>query len=213
MTLLINVTGDFICPWCYIGERRLADALALLPDDLPYRVEWHPFELNPNMPPDGLDRRLYRTQKFGSWERSLELDLHAIEAGQVSGVEFDYSAITRTPNTFAAHQAAALAGSFDHQYEFVSATLRAYFLEGRDIGSSKILSDIASEVGIDRAAMEHALLSGIAGDGVRAQERAAAEAGIRGVPYFRIGTVVLSGAQPAETLADVILAEAQLAAL
>lgn len=212
MPLLINVTGDFICPWCFIGERRLAAALARLPEGVSYEVAWHPFELNPEMPDEGMDRRAYRSRKFGSWERSLQLDQHTVDAGLADGIAFNYDAMAITPNTFAAHRATAFAARFGRQYNFVSAVLRGYFREGRDIGSVDVLSDIASEIGIDRNTTHRFLLSGEGADNVRAEERAATRAGIRGVPLFEIGTVIISGAQSIDALEGVILSEADAAA-
>ena len=207
MTLAIHVTGDFICPWCFIGERRLAFALARVPDDIGYNVVWHPYELNPEMPQEGLNREFYRSRKFGSWARSLELDQHTVDAGAPDGIVFNYGSIALTPNTFLAHVATAYAGLYGLQSEFVSAVLRGYFVEGRNIGNINVLSDIALEVGIERENMHRSLLSGEADQAVRAEENAATQAGIRGVPYFTIGTTVISGAQSTEVLLAAILAE------
>src|SRR5438105_4012027 len=104
MPLTIEIDSDVICPWCYIGKRRLEAALGRLDGRREVRVLWRPFELNPGMPPEGIDRRAYRTAKFGGWERSLELDARVASVGSEVGIPFAFERILRTPNTFAAHR-------------------------------------------------------------------------------------------------------------
>src|SRR5215469_4054609 len=107
-TIPVTITSDFICPWCFIGERRLARAVAHLSEDLReeirLEISWRPFELNPNIPADGIDRRAYRVAKFGSWEYSQRLDAQVVEAGKKDGAVFNYDRISRTPNTRRAHR-------------------------------------------------------------------------------------------------------------
>jgi predicted DsbA family dithiol-disulfide isomerase len=104
MVLHVDVISDVICPWCFIGKRRLEKAIAALVCQHEVRVRWLPFQLNPAMPKEGISRREYRTRKFGSWERSLELDARVIEVGKVEGIEFGFDKIERTPNTLDAHR-------------------------------------------------------------------------------------------------------------
>src|SRR6266849_8622352 len=103
MTLTVDVISDVICPWCYIGKRRLEKAVVAFGREH-VRVRWHPFQLNPHIPKEGMNRKEYRTAKFGSWERSLALDAQVAEAGRAEGIPFDYATIMRTPNTFDAHR-------------------------------------------------------------------------------------------------------------
>ncbi|WP_342249129.1 DsbA family oxidoreductase [Sphingomonas sp. OTU376] len=207
----ITVTSDFICPWCHIGEQRLAKAIAGLPGQVAVDLIWLPFELNPDMPAEGMDRKAYRSRKFGSWERSRALDAGTEEAGAVDDVPFDYDAMTRTPSSLLAHRLSLLARREDKQTAFVRAVFRAYFAEGGDIGDPGLLAVIAAEVGLEGSAVERLLASDELGLEVRALEHFAADRGVRGVPFFEIGGRVLEGAQPVEVLRDAILAAARAA--
>jgi len=198
----VEVFSDFICPWCYIGVHRLD--VARQRGDVPaFDVAWRPFELNPDMPTGGADRRQYRSAKFGSWERSRQLDAGTEEAGRADGVSFRYDLIERTPNTFAAHRLVALAQVHGLADAMVRRLLRAYFAEGRDIGDGEVLVRLAAEVGLsaDR------VLSGLSDDAQGAEVRQALERGraigVSAVPTFvAAGRYALSGAQPAEVLAE-----------
>ncbi len=166
----IEVFSDAICPWCYIGKRRLERALASLGDRPNVRVLWRPFELNPGMPSDGVDRRVYRTAKFGSWERSLELDARVASVGAEAGIAFAFDRIARTPNTFDAHRLIAYSQQPGLQDVVVERLFRAYFLEGRNIGDQRVLADVGGDAGLNRAEVEGFLASDQAADDVR-QER------------------------------------------
>ena len=133
MPLTVDVISDVICPWCYIGKRRLEKAVAALAGRERVRVRWHPFQLNPHMPKGGVSRKEYRTAKFGSWERSLDLDAQVAEAGRAEGIPFDFDRVMRTPNTLDAHRLIGLADTEGIQDAVVEAVFRAYFTEGRDI--------------------------------------------------------------------------------
>jgi predicted DsbA family dithiol-disulfide isomerase len=212
MRIRVSVTSDFVCPWCYIGDKRLARAIERLPTGIDVELQWLPFELNPDMPPEGMDRRNYRSLKFGSWQRSQALDAQAVLAGRDDGAAFDYESIKRTPNTFLAHRVSWLAQREGKQRAFVEAVFQAYFAHGRDIGSGGVLADIASEIGLDRDAVAAFLSSDDGVESIRALERTALESGIQGVPYFAIGGTTIIGAQPAETiLRTVIEAVARIA--
>jgi predicted DsbA family dithiol-disulfide isomerase len=201
----IRVTSDFVCPWCYIGEKRLARAIERLPTGIDVQLQWLPFELNPDMPPDGMDRRSYRSRKFGSWERSQAMDAQTVLAGRDDGATFDYEAIKRTPNTFRAHRVSWLAQREGKQRAFVESVFQAYFAHGRDIGSEGVLAEIASGIGLDRDAVAALLSSDDGVESVRALERTALERGVRGVPYFDIGGTTIVGAQPAETIRKTVI--------
>jgi predicted DsbA family dithiol-disulfide isomerase len=212
MPIPINVTSDFICPWCYIAEARLARAIEGLPKDIAVDVRWLPFELNPDMPVEGADRRAYRSAKFGSWAHSQALDAKTVEAGRGDGVGFDYAAMKRTPNTRLAHRLAIFAQKAGRERETVEAILKGYFAEGRNIGSLDALLDIAGETGLDRD--EAAVF--LSQDGglheVETLEQVAAMRGVRSVPHIEIAGTVINGAQSVEVLRHAILAAARAAA-
>jgi predicted DsbA family dithiol-disulfide isomerase len=198
----LSVVSDAICPWCYVGKRRLEQAYALMEGGPRFRVAWRPFELNPQMPKAGIDRREYRMRKFGSWERSLALDAQLTEVGKSVGIQFRYDLMKRTPNTFDAHRLIWLAGEMGVQDAMVETLFRAYFSEGRDIGDASVLAQLAAEAGVDRARAE-ALLAGTEGSAeVAAEEEVAMRSGLSGVPTFVLeGRVLFSGAQPPELIA------------
>ncbi|MCG8584985.1 MAG: DsbA family oxidoreductase, partial [Pirellulales bacterium] len=147
--LELMVFSDFICPWCLIGKFRLDQALSLA-RDATVDVRWMPFELNPTMPAEGMNRREYRSAKFGSWSRSLVLDAQVEQVARIEGLTFRHDLITRTPNTRNAHRLTWLAKEQKKQDAIGSAILRAYFLEGRDVGQLEVLADIAGEQGMQR---------------------------------------------------------------
>jgi predicted DsbA family dithiol-disulfide isomerase len=196
MTVSVDVTSDVICPWCFIGKRRLEKAIAACRGERDVRVRWHPFQLNPHMPKEGMNRKEYRTAKFGSWERSLGLDAQVTEAGRDEGITFAFDKIIRTPNTLDAHRLIWLAEQEGVQDAVVEGVFRAYFTEGRDISRTAVLLDVVAESGLDRGHAEAALNSDEGLAAIRAAEEQARCAGVQGVPYFLIdGTLALSGAR------------------
>ena len=203
--LPIDVVSDVVCPWCYIGKRRLEQAFALMDGASQFRVAWRPFELNPQMPKAGIERREYRMRKFGSWERSLQMDAQLREVGNSVGITFRHDLMKRTPNTFDAHRLIWLAGVLGAQDAMVETLFRGYFSEGRDIGDAGVLAGLAAEAGIERARAE-TLLNGTEGAAeVAAEEELAMRAGLSGVPTFVLGgRVLFSGAQPPELIAQAL---------
>ena len=202
----ITVISDANCPWCFIGKRHLDLALADLPDEIGVSVAWHPFELNPDMPVEGLSRRDYRTAKFGSWERSRELDAQVEAAAAEAGITIHHERMTRTPNTFNAHRLIWLAGEQGVQSAVVSALFQCYFVDGEDIGDSKVLASAARAGGL----ADIDIPAFLAGDQGRSEVQAgldqARRLGVSGVPTFIFnGTTGLSGAQPPEALRQAIL--------
>jgi len=198
----LSVISDAICPWCYVGKRRLEQALELLNGARAFKVTWRPFQLNPDMPKEGIERREYRMRKFGSWERSLALDAQLTEVGRSVGIVFRYDLMARTPNTFDAHRLIWLAGKERVQDAIVERLFRGYFCEGRNIGDRGVLSDLAAEAGLDRARVLTFLESGEGSPDVAAEEAIAKRAGLSGVPTFVLdGRVLFSGAQPPELIA------------
>ena len=206
MSVTVTMTSDFICSWCLIGEQRLFEAIDSLPPGLEVQVDWLPFELNPQMPKEGMDRKLYRSQKFGSLARSQELDAYTVAAGKREGIAFDYDRMTRTPNTFAAHRLTWLAAREGRQRAVVEGILRSYFTEGRDIGDLDTLTEIAGEAGLDRERVRAFLASNEGEVEVRALIDGALARGVAGVPHFDIDGSVVTGAQRPETLRHAILA-------
>ena len=190
----LEVASDVICPWCYIGKRRLERALSLLKNELSPQIRWLPFQLNPGMPKEGVPRAEYRRAKFGSLERSRQLDARVVAEGKSEGIDFAFDRIQRTPNTTQAHRLIALA---ENQNAVVDALFRAYFEDARDIGDPAMLADIAAQCGVkgwpERAPDVSALE-----DEVRAM-------GISAVPTFIFDRKSgISGAYPAQTLAQAI---------
>jgi predicted DsbA family dithiol-disulfide isomerase len=198
----IDVISDAICPWCWIGKAHLEGALAeLAGEGLVFGVRWRPFQLNPDMPEEGVERATYRAQKFGSAERGRELDAQVAEAGRAAGLAFRHDLMLRTPNTVAAHRVIRAAEEAGVQDAVVSALFRAYFQEGRDIGDIATLDAIAAGAGLPGVA---AMLAGDAHrDRVLAEDMAARRAGISGVPSFLMDRHLLfSGAMPAARMAE-----------
>jgi predicted DsbA family dithiol-disulfide isomerase len=202
MNVAIDVTSDVICPWCFVGKRRLEKAITLARQSA-VRVRWHPFQLNPQMPKEGMNRREYRTAKFGSWERSLALDAQVTEAGRAEGIPYRFDLIERTPNTLDAHRLIGLADMEGIQDAVVEAVFRAYFTEGRDISHTPTLLDVVAGAGLDRGRAEAVLTDDEGLAAIRAAEGQARRAGVQGVPFFVINdTVALSGArEPKDFLA------------
>jgi predicted DsbA family dithiol-disulfide isomerase len=203
--LVVDVTSDLICPWCFVAKRRLEKASSILGKTL--EIRWHPFQLNPEMPVEGLDRRTYRSAKFGSWEQSQRLDAQVSAAGTEVGIRFRHDLMKRTPNTFRGHVllAAALKDDLQIQNLVAERLFQAYFLNGEDVGDPATLLGIAREFGVTAISRMEDLDSPALVSEVRSAERKAASAGIRGVPqiWFQ-GTIVTNGAQKETLLADSI---------
>jgi predicted DsbA family dithiol-disulfide isomerase len=203
MVLHIEVISDVICPWCYIGKRRLEKAVAALDRQHEVRVRWLPFQLNPQMPKEGINRREYRTAKFGSWERSLELDAKLVAVGETEGVHFAFERIERTPNTLHAHRLIWLADKEGVQNAVVEALFRAYFTKGRDISNQQSLIDVVAEAGLDRHQAEAVLDSDEGMGAIKEAEALARRLRVDGVPFFIVnGKITMSGAQPPDAFLD-----------
>jgi predicted DsbA family dithiol-disulfide isomerase len=206
----VVVTSDFICPWCWIGHRNLKDGIAqagLAADAV--QVHFAPFELNPDMPPEGLNRQAYRTHKFGSWARSQAMDAEVTVAGQRVGAEFNYDRVLVTPNTRLAHRLmhwAQLQGDAARLEALPEAIFFAYFSQGRDIGAIDVLAEIAAAVAFDGHAVRAVLALDIGERDVVANELQAQHDGVRSVQLIRIGGQAISGAQPAAVLAQALRA-------
>jgi predicted DsbA family dithiol-disulfide isomerase len=203
--LSIDVVSDVVCPWCFIGKRHLEAALAGLPGAAGATVRWHPFELNPDLPAEGVDRKVYLDAKFGGPARAAEIYARVREAGARAGLAFDFDAIARQPNTRDAHRLIAWAQSRGDAGPLVERLFRAYFQEGRYVGDRDTLAALAAEAGFDAEAARVWLESGLGADEIADAEVRARALGISGVPFFIFdGRVGLSGAQPPESMREAI---------
>ncbi|QDV56274.1 DsbA family oxidoreductase [Rosistilla oblonga] len=203
MNLAVDVISDVICPWCFIGKRRLEKAIAAVDGQYDVQVNWHPFQLNPAMPKEGISRKEYRTRKFGSWERSLQLDAKVIAVGESEGIHFDFDKTEKTPNTVDAHRLIWLADQHGCQDAVVEAMFRAYFTEGKDIGNRQTLMDVTAEAGLNRQASEDMLNSDDGMEVISNGSEMSQQHQVDGVPFFIINNAVtLSGAQAPETFLD-----------
>lgn len=200
----LDIYSDTICPWCFIGKHRLRKALAALGSRHEVSVTWRPFRLNPQMRRGGMDRKAYRSAKFGSWEESLSLDAKVEAVGKAEGIPFAHDRIRRTPDTFDAHRLVWLARREDLQDSVVETLFRAYFVEGVDVGDPKNLIAVASVAGLNAERAERFLGGDDGADAVREEEANARRMGVSGVPFFVMGGKYgVSGAQEARTLVSV----------
>lgn len=184
MKIDIDVVSDAICPWCFVGKRRLEKAIAAVKGKHDIRVRWKPFQLNPGMPKGGMARAEYRIKKFGSEKVVAELDQRMMAVGKQENIPFALDKIERTPNTFDAHRLIWFAGKKGAQDAVVDGLFKAFFIQGRDIGDRQVLVDIARDAGLDAAAF---LKSNEGAEDVRAEEAEARQIGVKGVPFFTIG--------------------------
>lgn len=202
----LDIVSDAICPWCYIGKRHLERALpALARQGIRFTVHWNPFQLNPDMPREGVERQAYRIAKFGGLDRSRQLDRQLTETAATVGLDFHLDRLERTPNTIDAHRLVWLAGQESVQDVVMEAVFRRYFIEGSDIGDRSVLLDCAAEGGLDREFVARFLEGDALEAEVRAADRRAREAGVNGVPsFFLDGYGLFSGALPAEKMAEAL---------
>lgn len=202
--MIIDVFSDPICPWCFIGKRRMEKALELHGLAGRVTVRWRAFQLNPGMPPDGMDRADYLALKFGGNERATQIYDMIRDAGKGVGIPFEFDRIKRTPNTIKAHRLIRFAGRSDLDGEAAETLFRRYFLEGQDIGEDKVLCEAAGECGLDKDAVQ-ALLAGSEGEEeVREEHDFAVSLNIDGVPCFIVERrYAVVGAQEAEAFGPV----------
>lgn len=202
----IDVVSDVVCPWCFLGMRRLEAALATLPD-IDAKVRWRPYQLDPTIPPEGSDRKAYMLAKFGSEERLREIHARMIPLGEAENIAFDFEAIKVSPNTLDAHRLirwAAAAGG-DIQNNLVGELFSRYFELGENIGDPAILIDAARASGMDAAVVETLLPTDADRDEVKAEIGMATRMGITGVPCFLLaGQYAVMGAQDTKALASAI---------
>ena len=194
--ITLDIFSDPVCPWCYIGKANLDRALEGIGDH-PFRVEWHPFQLNPDLPRTGADRRAYLEAKFGGKANAARAYAQVMQAGEQAGVEINIERIERQPNTLDAHRLIHWAGLEGRQNAVVTGLFRAYFRDGQDIGDAAVLADIGAAAGMDRAMLARLLATDADRDDLAARDADARAKGVRAVPTFLIARqYVVSGAQP-----------------
>lgn len=204
--ITIDVVSDAVCPWCFVGQKRLDKAAASLPD-IDVAVRWRPFQLDPTIPPEGKDRKEYMRAKFGDGGRLRQIHANLEEIGRAEGIAFDFDAITVSPNTLDAHRLirwAATAGE-DVQGRVARRLFQLYFEEGKNIGDHEVLIEAARECGMDEAVVRTLLATDADRDAVREEIDTANRMGITGVPCFLIeGRYAVMGAQNSDALAEAI---------
>ena len=208
MTLHIDVISDIVCPWCYIGKRKLERALELYrertSDAAPPEVSWHPFQLNPDLPEGGIERAEYLRRKFGGHSTQVYARVSAV--GAQVGIPFAFDKIAWQPNTLGPHSLIMLAGASGLQSGLVEGLFRGYFIDGRDLNANEVLTDIACAAGLGRPQVEAYLASAQVREHVRSEDARARSLGVEGVPFFVFNRrYAVSGAQDPEVLVDAML--------
>lgn len=200
----LDIMSDPICPWCYIGKAHLDRALEAHPDH-PFEIEWHPFQLNPDMPADGMDRRAYLEGKFGGKEAAVKAYAPVVEHAAEAGLKIDFEGMKRTPNTLNAHRLIHWAGIEGRQTAAVSSLFKAYFVEARDIGNADVLADVADGIGLDAAVIHRLLDTNNDRQMIQERDAHARKMGVNSVPTFIVaGQHAVPGAQPPSLWAKVI---------
>ena len=200
----LDIISDPICPWCYIGKTNLDKALEQFPDH-PFTIEWHPFQLNPDMPPEGMDRRAYLEGKFGGKDGAIKAYAPVVEHAESTGAHINFEAIKRTPNTIDAHRLIHWAGIEQRQSFVVDLLFKAYFVDGRDISDHEVLADIADTAEMDAGMVTKLLASEADTDDIRARDKHSREMGVNSVPTFIVAHQhAVPGAQPPEMWVSVI---------
>ncbi|MET4807370.1 DsbA family oxidoreductase [Limibacillus sp. MBR-115] len=199
----IDIFSDTICPWCFIGKRRLEKAIKSRGEEI--EIHWRAFQLNPEMPSAGMDRTEYLERKFGGPEGASQVYSRIEEVGRSEALDFAFDRISRTPNTVDSHRLVRFATNIGKQEELVERLFQAYFTEGANIGDRKQLAEIAVEVGLDRAEVEEFLAGEDLKEEILAEDLFARQQGIQGVPCFIFdGRYAVSGAQDPEVLMKVM---------
>ncbi len=196
----IDVVSDVVCPWCYIGKRRLEKAIDILKDKIDFEVEYHPFELNPDTPKEGINHKEYLIKKFGSEERYQQLANHVVNVAAQEGLKFNFGDKHISPNTLDSHRLIAFSKLQGKQQEMKEALMNAYFEKGEDLTQNKNLIALATSLGMDSKAVEKFLESSELTEEVKLEEQLNYQRGISGVPFYIINNKYgVSGAQPTET--------------
>ena len=205
-SLTVDIVSDVVCPWCFIGQKRLRRAIEMVPD-VALHIRWRPFQLDATIPAGGMDRKQYMLSKFGSEERLREIHARIEPLGEAEGIKFDFGAIKVSPNTLDAHRIIRWAASAGDgvQDRLARRLFELYFEEGRNVGDHAVLVEAAREAGMDAALVESLLPTDADRDAVAAEAATASRMGITGVPCFLFeNKYAVMGAQDAETLASAI---------
>ncbi len=200
-SLIIEVTSDFVCPWCFIGEARLEKALKAVAPGMAVEYRWLPYELRPDQPKGGVDRQEYMAQRFGA-SRAKEMDAHMKELGEEEGIVFRHDLIKKSPNTRQAHRLnwwAAQKGK-----NIAPLVFKAYFSDGKDIGDDAVLAEIAAEAGLDAEKARAFLSSDEGTDAVVKLEEDVRARGVKSVPFIMIDNETIPGAETVETMSEVL---------
>ncbi|MFK7764106.1 MAG: DsbA family protein [Roseobacter sp.] len=203
-TIKLDILSDPICPWCYIGKAHLDLVLAETPDH-PFLIEWHPFQLNPDMPAEGMDRRAYLEGKFGGKDGAVRAYAPVVENAQAAELKINFEGMKRTPNTLNAHRLIHWAGIEGRQTAAVSALFKAYFVDVRDIGDHEVLADLADEIEMDAAVVSKLLKSDADRKEILERDQHSRQMGVSSVPTFIVGGKhAVPGAQSPELWRKVI---------
>ena len=207
--LTIDIVSDVVCPWCYIGKRHVESAVEQWKEANPeaeVNIRWHPFQLNPDLPLEGTDRKGYLEAKFGGPQRAKEIYARVAAAGRNAGLELNFDGIKKQPNTLAAHALIAYAQSVDegrHADAIVERLFKAYFVDGEFIGDMDTLIGIAAECGLDSDTTRTVLSESTTLKQIANQDASVRQQGVTGVPFLVFNNKVsLSGAQPPEVMLD-----------
>ena len=209
----IDVVSDVVCPWCFIGKRRLEKARALVPD-IAVEVRWRPYQLAPDLPPEGVPRDQYLSQKFGSLDRVRATFDRIAAVGAEDGISFAFDRIAVSPNTLNAHRLVLWARSGGHQDAVVEALFRGYFIEGRNLADIGTLIEVGAANGLDAALLGELFASDSDVERTQREIASAQRIGVTGVPFFIVGERFgVSGAEAPETIAGAIRQAAEAEAL
>ncbi len=202
--MILDIVSDIMCPWCYIGKRRLTRALVLAGPEIDTEVRWRPFQLDATIPPEGMDRQEYLDKKFGR-EKAAEIYKQIKEVGEMEGIPFVFDQITRSPNTIDAHRLIRWAATGSQQDEVVEKLFELFFLEGEDISEHSVLIDVAREADMDVDLVTEMIATDADRDKVEEEISLAQQLGVQGVPTFVVANkFMIVGAQQAEVLTDAI---------
>lgn len=201
----VDIVSDVVCPWCYIGKKRFEKAMDSLSAEYGFEVNWHPFQLNPDMPREGRNQKEYFSEKFGSWERFMGMLQHVKDAAKGEGLQFAIEKHENSPNTLDAHRIVKLGQDLGLQDEIVNAFFKAYFEEALDLTRKENLLLVAERAGIDRAKAEELLATQEGLAEVQQAEEHYKKLGVTGVPFFIINDkYAFSGAQPIESIIQIL---------
>lgn len=204
-TVKVDIVTDYICPWCYVGKKRFQNAVDKLKENYQFEINYVPFQLNPDMPAEGQNRKEYRSKKFGSWEKSQSMDAGVVAAGKSEGLVFDYDIVEVTPNTSKAHLLTQYASKLNKHQEVSKEIFKSYFTNGKNIGDDNVLLEIAKSAGLNT---EDEAFKNYQSD---ENKKLLAETehhyklrGVNSVPLFIIDNKAISGAQPSEAFVEFI---------